>query len=142
MTSDHHLRRMIDDLKAELRLIRTGLVRVASSAGGGAGRCELVHELYIDGNPSSGSFVWSYTIDSDTQDVTIAFDDEPADVLSAFTTAFSGVDTADLEVTGGPLPNVAIYVEFDRMLDVAWPPVQGTNTLNNSAEPKLRRNSP
>lgn len=105
--------------------------------------CPLVHEHSIFGGvPTTGSVIWSYTIDSDTQNVTIAWDDTATEVETAFTTAFSGVSAADLDVTGGPLPNVAVYVEFGGDLDVTWPPVQGTTTFDNSAAPQLRRNSP
>lgn len=101
--------------------------------------CPLVHEFYIDGNPTSGSQIWSYTIDEDTQDVDFAYDDTATDVKNEFLGAFSGLDTDDLTVTGGPFPNVAIYVQFKGGIDVTWPPVQGTTTLNSSSACKIRK---
>lgn len=103
------------------------------------GTCPLVHEFWIDGNPSSGSQDWEYTIDGDTQDVTLDYNDTAANVKSAFLAALTGLATDDLEVSGGPFPNVAVYVTFDSTLEVEWPPVQGTTTLNNGAAIKIRQ---
>lgn len=106
---------------------------------GGGGPCPLVHQFYVDGNPTSGTQVYQYTINDITEDVTIAWNDGASEVKAAFTTAFPTIDADKFTVVGGLLPNTSVDVEFAGDLDVVWPPVFGTNSFNNSAVLKIRK---
>lgn len=140
---------LLDDDTTQLTAGSGGIVVVTHQQGpgrklaivnlGAGGSCPLVHELYVDGNPTTGTQVWNYTIDGDSQDVTVAYDDEDVDVKAAFTAAFPSINSDQITVAGGPSPNVAHYIQFAGALNVLWPPVQGTTTLNNGAAFKLRK---
>ena len=101
--------------------------------------CPIIHEFYIEGSPTSGTQVLSMTINADTQNVTIAFDDTSLDIKNAIVAAFSGVSTDDIVDKGGALPLVACYLQYKPTDEPDWPPVFGTNTMNNSAVMKLRK---
>lgn len=99
--------------------------------------CQYFWEFQMVGGsakPSSGSQVWSVTIDADTQDVTIPYDMTAAELKTELLSEFSGLGSNDIVTDGGPFPDVALSVEWKTAsLKPDWPPVVGTSTLNNSA---------
>ena len=102
-------------------------------ASGSSDSCRYYWEFHLlGGKPTTGSQVWSVTIDEDTQDVTIDYDMTAADLKTELLSEFSGLSIDDVETDGGPLPEVALSVEW-RSVKPDWPPVVGANTLNNEA---------
>jgi hypothetical protein len=111
------------------------------------GGCAYYHEFEISGGlPTDGSQVWSYTIDTDTQNVTVDFNETAGSLKTEFLATFAGLSSADLTTTGGPLPEVPITVQWKNtaVTDVSsnWPPTVGANTMNNAAWMQVHQINP
>lgn len=94
--------------------------------------------------PSSGTAIFNVTIDADSQDVTIEWDMTAAELTTELLAEFSGLSSADIDVTGGPLPTIPLDVEWKGGTDLTpdWPPTVGASTLNNSSVCKIRQRNP
>lgn len=109
---------------------------------GGGGGCDLFHELSIEGNPTSGTFTWRYQIDSTNDDLEFDYDSTAAEAETVFE-GHTDISAGQVEVTGGPLPHVALYVEFTDVSVTAVPSLVA-NSLSQAVsdpfdpQPKLR----
>lgn len=103
---------------------------------GGGSACHYFWEFEVSGStkPTSGSHVFSVTIDTVTANLTYNYNQNKADFASHILSQFSNLASADIDVQGGPAPTIAIRVEWkNRALQPDWPPVEGALTMNNSA---------
>jgi len=80
-----------------------------------------IHQITLIGGPTAGTFTLTYIVNAVSGTVTINWNSSAA----AFKTALAGhaqIATTDLTVTGGPLPNATINVEFiDTLAHTAIP---------------------
>lgn len=112
------------------------------------GPCPYYWEFEVSGgDPSSGTFIWSITLNGDTQDVTLTDDMTAAELKTELLSEFSGLATGDLDVTGGPFPEKPLTVEwknaFAGYASDDWDnATAGTNTYNNDAGMRLRQLNP
>lgn len=108
--------------------------------------CSYYWEFYIEAgtaDPTSGTAIFPVAIDSDEQDVTVEYDMTASEMETELLSQFSGLTSADVDCTGGPLPTIPIDVEWKtRTLQPDWPPTVGATTLNNSAVCKVRQRNP
>lgn len=111
--------------------------------------CPYYWEFELAGGsdaPTSGSQIWNATLNGDAQDITVDYDETAATMGSHILSQFSAMTADDLEVTGGPLPEIPITVrwrkKFANYAAQAWPPTVGTNSLNNSTWMKCRQINP
>lgn len=99
--------------------------------------CPEVHEITTTGSPTSGDFDLTYDIGgSDT--ITINYDDTAAEVKTAFET-HSGITTGDVVVTGGDLPDVAIYVRFTGNLKGQAIDLPSISNSLTGGDPRMRK---
>lgn len=110
-------------------------------------QCAYYWEFEISGgNPSSGSQVWSVTLDGDTQDVTVAFNMTASGLTIHLLAQFSGMSSDDVDTEGGPLPEIPLTVKWKKRFSghasSDWPPTVGSNTLNNEGWMKVRQINP
>ncbi|WP_437193570.1 hypothetical protein [Planctomicrobium sp. SH527] len=78
---------------------------------GGGGSCSEVDCLNVFGVVTGGSVTLTYVINSETDDIEIAFDDDAATVQAAYE-AHPGIGADNVKVVGGPWPEVALHVIF------------------------------
>ena len=120
---------------------------------GESGTCDEVDEFWIEGVPTSGSGNIGYTLDRDPDaapsavydDLAFDYNETAATFLTQLLThAIGDLTTDDVEVFGGPWPNVSIYVRWKgtdfgkRSIDF---PSLDPDTLNNGAVIKMRKAS-
>jgi hypothetical protein len=112
-------------------------------AGAGGTPCAPLHELSVEGHPTAGTCTWRYQIESVNGDIELEFDSTAAAAQAAFE-LHSALSTDLVEVTGGPLPHVALYVEFAPEVDQTAVPILVDNSLTAEIDdpfdpqPKLR----
>lgn len=113
--------------------------RNGEKAGGGgcqSSRNER-HVMYVDGDPTGGNIVLAYTINGTTENVTIAWDDDTADVEAAFVADHSEVSSGDVDATGGSLPGTSMIFEFKNNLgNTRIPTPVVTNNLTGGVSPR------
>lgn len=78
---------------------------------GGGGACSEVDCLNVFGVVTGGSVTLTYVIDSQTDDIEIAFDDDAATVQAAYE-SHPGIGAGNVRVVGGPWPEVALHAIF------------------------------
>lgn len=104
--------------------------------------CASAHELSIAGNPVAGTFEWRYQIETTNDDLEFDFDSTAAEAQTVFE-GHSAISVGQVEVVGGPLPHVALYVSFIDIAVTATPVLIG-NLLSQDVDdpfdpqPKLR----
>lgn len=114
---------------------------------GGTDLCPYFWDFEIHGGlPTTGSQIWSVTLNSDTQNVTVDFDMTAAELKTHLLTQFTGLSSTDVTITGGPLPEVPLTVEwknsFGNYASDNWPPTVGTNSLDNEGWMIVRQINP
>ena len=110
-------------------------------------QCQYFWDFEVHGGlPTTGGQIWSVTLNGDTQDVTVEYGMTAAELTTELLAEFSGLSSSDINVTGGPLPEVPLTVQwkgaFANHASSDWPPTVGTNSLDSSAWMIVRQINP
>lgn len=114
-------------------------------AGGGGGSCECdpYYSFAIEGAPSSGSFILTVTATNDagttSTDLTFDYNDSASDIQTTLAT-HSRILSGDITDLFGLLPNVAVSFAAKQSLNLQIE--YDSDTLSDSAIPKVRKNTP
>jgi hypothetical protein len=92
-----------------------------------------IHQLTLIGSPTTGTLELSFTIDAVTDSVTLNYDDTASEVEDQMET-HSEVGAGQVSVSGGPLPDATITIEFTGTLagTAILPPVLTWGTLSGT----------
>jgi len=105
-----------------------------TGGGGGACECPEVHEFYTNTTTTAGTFTANYDVNGTAEDVTWDWDATASEVQTAFE-GHSEIASGEVAVSGGPWPDVALYVEFTiaGLTNVNFPTVDNTSLTGNAA---------
>lgn len=115
--------------------------QISRRYGGGGCSCLNVHEIKIEGSATGGTFTLDVTVKDNSGTTTTATTSTIARNATAATvqTAYEGlaaIVSGDVEVRGGPLPNTAVYVVFERSGNFSRyhqdPPVPDSTSLTGT----------
>lgn len=96
---------------------------LAVIGGGGCDTVSAIHKIYTPGRPAGGTFTLNQTINGVTESIVISYNAINAAIKTAYE-GHSQIAVNDVVISGGPLPNAVVIVEFVNNLanqDIALP---------------------
>ena len=113
---------------------RIAIIRIDGGGSGESCTCDEVHEFYTNQNTTSGTFTANYDINGIAENITWDWDATNAEVETEFE-GHSEISASEVEVTGGPWPDVALYVKFSitGLTNVNFPTVDNASLTGNGA---------